>query len=115
MKIYLAGCGKIGQRLGTLLQKDGHQVVGLKRHQADFDFPVMTVDLSDRDAIATLPLDADVIIFTVTPSEFSEHGYATVYDKVLGNVELCPTIAHTALVYFGLLDWGLWPATGRMG
>lgn len=86
MKIYLAGCGQIGKRLGKMLQGDGCQVVGLKRHQADFDFPVMALDLADKVAVNALPCDADAIIFTVTPSEYTEAGYAMVYDDILTQV-----------------------------
>lgn len=87
MKIYLCGCGKIGQRLGKRLQQVPHAVVGLKRSVvADFDFPVIAVDLSDAAAVNTLPTDADILVFTVTPSDYSEQGYQRVYDTLLGNV-----------------------------
>lgn len=86
MKIYLAGCGKIGQRLGAALQADGHEPVGLKRQYTNMDFPIIPVDLSSKSATQTLPMDADIILFTVTPSHYDETRYAQVYDTILGNV-----------------------------
>lgn len=85
MKIYLAGCGKIGTRLGEQLTPI-HEVIGLKRRPADFAFPVRGIDLNDKQALEQLPLDADVIVFTVTPSRYDEAGYRQVYDTILGHV-----------------------------
>lgn len=102
MNIYLAGCGKIGQRLGRRLTADRHHVVGLKRGQADVDFPIIPVDLADTAAVKQLPLDADAVVFTVTPTAFSERGYANVYDDILGNMldyaKRCPTLPLFILV-----------------
>ncbi len=85
MKIYLAGCGQIGKRLGNVLAKT-HSVIGLKRSKVNVSFPVISVDLLDKDAVKSLPNDADVIIFTVTPSEYTELGYRRVYEDILSNV-----------------------------
>lgn len=86
MKIYLAGCGKIGKRLGEQLTTDGHHVIGLKRSAAEYAFPIKAINLADRTSVSSLPADADIIVFTVTPSEYSEAGYAHVYDTILDNV-----------------------------
>lgn len=86
MKVYLCGCGKIGRRLGEKLQQEQYTAKGLKRSAADFTFPVTTLDLSDAAAIDTLPADADIIVFTVTPSDYSDQGYRQVYETILSNV-----------------------------
>ncbi len=83
MNIYLAGCGAIGRGLGKTL--DNHQVIGLKRSQGDFSFPIRQIDLSDPQAVKTLPCDADIIVFTVTPNRFDEDSYRRVYETILGN------------------------------
>lgn len=102
MNIYLAGCGKIGQRLGKRLTTDGHHVVGLKRGQANVGFPIIPTDLADAEAVKQLPPDADAVVFTVTPTAFSERGYANVYDDILGNMlsyaKRCPTLPLFILV-----------------
>ncbi len=86
MNIYLAGCGQLGLSLGNRLQNDVNKVIGLKRSFVSADFAISTIDLSDEKAISELPLDADVIVFTVTPSEFSEAGYRQVYKTILENM-----------------------------
>lgn len=61
-------------------------VVGLRRSLSDSLFPIFPIDLSDDAAVSKLPLDAEVIIFTVTPSRYDEAGYQQVYQHILGNV-----------------------------
>ncbi len=85
MHIYLAGCGQIGQLLGRQLSSE-HRVTGLKRSEAALGFPLLRVDLRDRHAVEQLPQDADIIVFTVTPSQYDEAGYHLVYESILGNV-----------------------------
>lgn len=86
MKVYLAGCGQLGSRLGQQLSSDGHDVVGLKRPPIDSTFPMLAINLQDSHAVNQLPHDADIIVFTVTPSEYSDSGYQQVYKHILGNV-----------------------------
>ncbi|MGY0398342.1 MAG: sugar nucleotide-binding protein [Ostreibacterium sp.] len=86
MKIYLAGCGKIGTRLGYCLQNDGHQVIGLKRTPKDLGFSTLSIDLSNQLAVQALPKDAEVIIFMVTPPDYTEVDYKHVYDTILNNL-----------------------------
>lgn len=86
MTIYLAGCGKIGQRLGQALVADGQSVVGLKRQMTSPGFPVISIDLMDAAAVSELPLDAQIIVFTVTPRSSTDQGYAEVYETILDNV-----------------------------
>lgn len=86
MNVYLAGCGQLGLSLGKQLQNDGNKVVGLKRSPIKADLPITSMDLSDSAAVAKLPLDADVIVFTVTPSDSSEVGFRQVYETILENM-----------------------------
>lgn len=86
MTIYLAGCGKLGKRLGTQLSADGERVIGLKRRPETAAFPMIGIDLSDKVAVEKLTADASVIVFTVTPSDYSEAAYAFVYKTVLQNL-----------------------------
>lgn len=86
MRIYLAGCGKIGLRLGSQLAANGQQVMGWKRQAIAADFPIHPIDLQDAAAVQQLTPDADIIVFTVTPSEFSDSGYRQVYETILEHV-----------------------------
>lgn len=86
MRIYLAGCGQIGLQLGAQLAANGQQVIGWKRQAVAADFPIYPIDLQDAFAVQQLTPDADIIVFTVTPSEFSDSGYQQVYETILGYV-----------------------------
>ncbi len=86
MKILLAGCGALGRRLGETLSASGDEVLGIKRQATDAAFPMLSLDLSDKQAVDRLPTDVDVIVFTVTPDSYDDAGYRHVYETVLGHL-----------------------------
>lgn len=86
MKILLAGCGQIGQQLGTQLHQQGHHVIGVKRHATPTLFPLRLLDLGNSKALSDETPDYDVIVFTVTPQNREESAYRHVFETVLQRV-----------------------------
>ena len=76
--ILLAGCGKLGEALGTLLQQQGHQVTGIRRSKVEMPFPCLQMDLTQPESIH-LPQQVDYVVYTTTPSERSDQGYQQAY------------------------------------
>jgi len=100
MNILLAGCGKLGQRLGHQLSVQGHRVIGIKRTPVNTTtFELLNIDLSDKTLFSLLPKTIDIIVFTVTPSVYSAAGYRHIYQSVLHNViAFCQTLTKPPLL-----------------
>lgn len=80
-RILLAGCGKIGTQLGLLLAQQGHQPVGLRRSQVVMPFPCLYGDLSKPLPDGLLRDPIDYVVYTATPSEYSDAGYQAAYPQ----------------------------------
>ena len=81
MKILLAGCGDISQRLGEELALQ-HECFGLRRDVKKISSPIIPLqaNLTDRPKILSiLNQEFDVIVATLTPDEFTESGYRRAY------------------------------------
>ena len=81
LKILLAGCGDIGQRLGENLALQ-HECFGLRRDIKKISGPIIPLqaNLTDRPQILSiLKQEFDVIVATLTPDEFNESGYRRAY------------------------------------
>ena len=81
LKILLAGCGDIGQRLGENLALQ-HECFGLRRDVKKISGPIIPLqaNLTDRPQILSiLKQEFDVIVATLTPDEFTESGYRRAY------------------------------------
>ena len=81
LKILLAGCGDIGQRLGENLGLQ-HECFGLRRDIKKISGPIIPLqaNLTDRPQILSiLKQEFDVIVATLTPDEFTESGYRRAY------------------------------------
>ena len=81
LKILLAGCGDIGQRLGENLALQ-HECFGLRRDIKKISGPIIPLqaNLTDRPQILSiLKQEFDVIVATLTPDEFTESGYRRAY------------------------------------
>ena len=81
LKILLAGCGDIGQRLGENLALQ-HECFGLRRDIKKISGPIIPLqaNLTDRPQILSiLNQEFDVIVATLTPDEFTELGYRRAY------------------------------------
>lgn len=87
-RILLAGCGKLGSRIGLTLA-DQHHVWGLRRSAAQVPPPLrqLQADLLDRAALAAvLPTELDVVIFCLSPGTYDDAGYRAAYVLALDNL-----------------------------
>ena len=101
MKILLAGCGDIGQRVAARLAKE-HQCFGLKRNPQFLQSSItpLTGDLSDhKDLAGIFSQEFDVVIATLTPEARTEEAYqkayvdtATALASSINNAEYQPKI-----------------------
>lgn len=85
--VTILGCGDIGQRLAA--QLPAHiPVVGLRRTPTDHPrIDYRAADLTRRDSLqARLPLINDVIVITMTPSDYSDAGYQRAYVHTVANL-----------------------------
>lgn len=75
MRILLAGCGDLGIRLGLKLVRNGHEVVGLRRHaeRLPASFEALSVDLVHPGTATVGKVDA--VVITLTPDDYSAAGY----------------------------------------
>ncbi|RLP52719.1 MAG: NAD-dependent epimerase/dehydratase family protein [Ketobacter sp.] len=78
-RILLAGCGKIGTQLGLLMAQRGHQPVGLRRSRVAMPFICIQGDLSQPLADGLIREPIDYVVYTATPSEYSDAGYQSAY------------------------------------
>lgn len=81
MKILLAGCGDIGQRLGMRLSSE-HHCVGLRRNpqQNLGSIEFRKADLTDPESLLPLLMEGfDVLVATLTPDIYNEEGYTKAY------------------------------------
>lgn len=87
--VLIAGCGKLGIRLGRLLAKDGATVHGLRRHTdalPDSIQPVQ-VDLGNRAELTrALPRNLDAVVYLATPGAYSDEAYRAAYVDGLANL-----------------------------
>lgn len=88
-KILVAGFGDIGARLAHRLNRQGHQVTGLRRNPPDpIDGPILycRADLTRPDALTQLDSDFDQIFFMPAPDRRSPEAYGAVYLTGLDNL-----------------------------
>lgn len=81
LKILLAGCGDIGQRLGESLSSV-HQCFGLRRNVKKIIGPITPIqaDLSNGAQLQSVfKQKFDIVVATLTPDEFTEVGYRHAY------------------------------------
>ncbi|WP_439134779.1 SDR family oxidoreductase [Pseudomaricurvus sp.] len=85
--VTLLGCGDIGQRLASRLPVDT-EIVGIRRSRCEHPrIDYRQADLADADSLrASLPPHSDVIVITMTPSEYSDEGYQQAYVHTLQNL-----------------------------
>lgn len=89
--IVIAGCGRIGTRLGLALASEGHDVHGIRRRAEALPEPLHTLraDVTDAEALARrLPGRVDRVYIILTPGRFDEASYRRTYvDGVAGIVD----------------------------
>ncbi|MEX0430929.1 SDR family oxidoreductase [Spiribacter insolitus] len=94
-RILIAGCGRLGTRLGLELAAAGHQVIGLRRNPEALP-PGITpcrVDLLDDDLAARLPIGLDQVYAILTPDQYDDEGYRRTF--VTGLERLCRALRDT--------------------
>src|SRR5438445_7692780 len=92
MRILIVGGGYVGLPLGTVLAKAGHEVTGICRtHSAENELraagiiPLIT-DITQGEALATLPRDYDWVINCVSSSHGGAADYRRVYVQGMRNL-----------------------------
>ncbi|MFA7555167.1 MAG: SDR family oxidoreductase [Spongiibacteraceae bacterium] len=86
--ILIVGCGNIGIPLGLQLAAAGHRVWGLRR-TSQLPAPMTTInaDVTDPQSLNMLQgLRFDYVVVTLTPGQFTDEAYQTVYVNGLANV-----------------------------
>lgn len=79
--ILIAGCGRIGARLGRHLAGQGHSVHGIRRRAEPLPQPLRTIraDLRDPALPGRLPERVDRVYIILTPGAFDEAAYRAAY------------------------------------
>lgn len=87
LTVTILGCGDIGQRLAAQLPAD-IAVVGLRRSPCTSQrIQYRQADVADADSLRRhLPLQCEVIIITMTPSDYSDAGYQQAYVHTVDNL-----------------------------
>lgn len=88
-RILIAGCGQLGTAIGSALVSQGHQVAGLRRSSVPTDdsgICYLPADLTRPETLQNLPVDFDLVLIIVTPSERSEAGYHAIYLEGVGHL-----------------------------
>jgi len=88
-RILIAGCGDIGTAVGAALANQGHHVVGLRRSAVPAEangICYFQADLTRPGTLPNLPVNFDLVLVIVTPSERSEAGYKAIYLQGVGHL-----------------------------
>ncbi|MGY6587063.1 MAG: SDR family oxidoreductase [Wenzhouxiangella sp.] len=89
MRLLIAGCGDLGQRLAARLSPDQWQISGLKRHPEGLPAGIHAVaaDLTKPDTLAPLASERfDAVVFQATPSAREPAAYRQIYVDGLANL-----------------------------
>ena len=80
-RILVAGCGKLGGAIATLLTGQG-EVFGLRRNPDNVPTGIapLGADLTRPEQVrAVVPDDLDIVIYCLTPASYDEQGYRDAY------------------------------------
>lgn len=88
MRTLIAGCGYVGTALGLELAGEGHTVFGLRRDTGRLPPALHPVraDLAEPRTLDVLPDDLDAVVYSASPSEHTDEGYAEAYVRGLCNL-----------------------------
>lgn len=87
--VLIAGCGRIGTRLGRQLADRGARVYGLRRRDEPLPAPLETIqaDMTRPETLeGKLPQGVDRIYFIATPGAFEDEAYRLAYVVGLSNL-----------------------------
>lgn len=75
-RILMAGCGRLGQRIGAALAEH-HQVFGMRRQASRVPLPLTPIqgDLLDLEGLRMRVPQVDTAIICLTPDQYDEAGY----------------------------------------
>ena len=88
-RILIAGCGRIGQALGSRLAAGGAEVFGLRRRPEGLPEGITPIaaDLEDPATLAeALPTELDTVYYIVTPGSYDDDGYRRAFVDGLDNL-----------------------------
>jgi len=91
-RVLIAGCGRIGTRLGLQLAANGARVTGLRRRDVPLPRPLQTVraDLTRSDTLDSVRAIAiDTAFYIATPGAFQDNAYRAAYVDGLRNLLAC--------------------------
>lgn len=85
-RLLIVGCGDIGSGVASHYLAKGWAVQGLRRDISKLPQGVegLSADLAEPSSIRALgPLQADYIVMTLTPQNYSAEGYRTIFEEGL--------------------------------
>lgn len=87
-RILIAGCGKIGTRLGEELASHGDEVWGLRRQRVRLPPPLhtLTADLGRPESLQVIPDGIDRVYYLATPHAYTDEAYRLAYVDGLHNL-----------------------------
>jgi nucleoside-diphosphate-sugar epimerase len=79
----LLACGKLSQRVGTDLLRQGYRVIAVRRNPPqNSELEWISADLTDASAIAALPEAVELLIYTPSPSRQQPDSYQLMYAQL---------------------------------
>lgn len=86
-RILMAGCGRLGQRIGTALAEQ-HHVFGLRRqaHRVPLPLTPLQADLLDLASLQAQVPAVDTVIICLTPDQYDDRGYHSTFVQGTSNL-----------------------------
>ncbi len=87
-RVLIAGCGKIGTRLGEELASLGEEVWGLRRQRVQLPSPLkgLTADLGVPESLQAIPAGITRVYYLATPNTYTDAAYRMAYVDGLHNL-----------------------------
>lgn len=87
-KVLVAGCGYVGQALGSRLAKERHEVWGLLRHPENLpdEIQPFKADLSKPETLQKLPSDLEYLFYMASADQYDDTSYKEAYVDGLKNL-----------------------------
>ena len=87
-RILIAGCGKIGSRVGIQLVQRGCEVYGIRRDTSSIPATIhpLRANFMIPKSLTCIPPGLDCIYCILTADEFNDDAYKNIYVTGLGNL-----------------------------